>query len=116
MRYDVFTLLGYILDAVTQNNSNVFVAFEDENVTIELKDINLINNSIFPLCENTNIAKIVFADGMISTITLEDNSGESFSNVVKDEIYDYVSDFGKDRIYCQICAEIIEYITFVLTT
>lgn len=120
MKYDVFTLIGLILDRITQDQSDIFIFADGENVIIEFSDINLITNLILPLCDNECIelrnAKLIFANGVVSKIIMENCSGDQISNDVEEKLCEYVADFGKDNIYCQICAEIIEYATLVLTT
>ena len=126
MRYAIFQLLGYILDASSSNCPELFWSLEGEDVVIEFSNLTLITNLILPLCDksyssfmeksNWLTAKIVFTQDVITSIILENNSGECFTSEIEEKLFDEVSDFGQDTIYCRICSEIIKYATFVLTT
>lgn len=125
MRYAIFQLLGYILDASSSNCPELFWSLEGEDVVIEFSNLTLITNLILPLCDksyssfteksNWFTAKIVFTQDVITSISLENNSGECFTSEIEERLFDDVADSGQDQVYCQICSQIIKYATFLLT-
>lgn len=125
MRLPVFELLGTAYEKITDFKClDVFSSFDNDNVVIEFSDMRFITELILPLCNEPidfidksewYTARLVFSQNAISSVILENNSGECLTSDVAEMINTYISDMGRESLYCRYCSEIIEYVTFLLT-
>lgn len=126
MRLAIFELLGYILDRIDDFQClDLFLSFDNDDIIIEFSNTRLIEKLILPLCDksytdflkksNWYTARLVFSDNAINSVVLENHLGECFSSDVREMIQNYITDKELFEQYCELCSDIAEYVTFLLT-